>query len=117
MDLQWKKSFISKSIQYQRDIVPVYIEGKNSKKFYNIAYWRKKLGLKANIEMFYLVDEMYKQKGKNITFVFGEPIPWQTFNDGQPHEIWADKVKQHVYSLHSGDESKRIKVGEVQSNF
>jgi 1-acyl-sn-glycerol-3-phosphate acyltransferase len=117
MDLQWKKSFISKSIQYQRDIVPVYIEGKNSKKFYNIAYWRKKLGLKANIEMFYLVDEMYKQKGKNITFVFGEPIPWQTFNDGQPHEIWADKVKQHVYSLHSGDESKRIKVGEVQSTM
>ncbi|HEY6915867.1 MAG TPA: 1-acyl-sn-glycerol-3-phosphate acyltransferase, partial [Paludibacter sp.] len=30
MDLDWKKSFISKAIQYQRDVVPLYFEGRNS---------------------------------------------------------------------------------------
>lgn len=107
-DLVWKKSFISKAIQYQKNIVPVYIEGSNSKFFYNLAYWRKKLGIKANIEMFYLVDEMYKQKGKTITFTFGEPISWETFTKDRPAEYWSAKVKQHVYALSKGDRSKML---------
>jgi putative hemolysin len=108
MDLQWKKSFITKAIQYQKDIVPVYIGGKNSRKFYNLAYWRKKLGIRANIEMFFLVDEMYKQRGKTINFIFGKAISWQTFDNGEPPEVWAERVKQHVYALNSGDKDKLI---------
>lgn len=107
-DLIWRRSFIQKSIQHQKDVVPVYIEGKNSNFFYNLAYWRKKIGINANIEMFYLVDEMYRQKGKTITFNFGKPISWQTFTSDFPPEYWAEKVKQHVYALHSGDESKML---------
>jgi 1-acyl-sn-glycerol-3-phosphate acyltransferase len=108
MDLQWKKSFITKAVQYQKDIIPVFIGGKNSRKFYNLAYWRKKFGIKANIEMFFLVDEMYKQRGKTINFIFGKAISWQTFDNGEPPEVWAERVKKHVYALNTGDEENLI---------
>lgn len=109
-DLVWKKSFIAKAVQYQKDIVPVYIDSRNSNFFYNLAYWRKKIGIKANIEMFYLVDEMYRHRGKTITFTFGEPIAWTTFTKDHSNEYWADRVKQHTYALHSGDKSKLLPV-------
>ncbi len=107
-DLDWKKSFITKAVQYQKNIVPVFIEGRNSNFFYNLAYWRKKIGIKANIEMFFLVDEMFKQKGKTLTFTFGRPISWKTFTPDHRDEYWAEKVKQHVYALQSGDKSKLL---------
>ncbi len=107
-DLVWKKSFISKAIQYRKNVVPVYIDGNNSKFFYNLAYWRKKIGIKANIEMFYLVDEMYKQRGKTLTFTFGEAISWETFTKDKPAEYWSERVKQHVYALKTGDQSKML---------
>ena len=108
MDLMWRKSFITKAIQYHKNVVPVYIDGHNSKFFYNLAYWRKKIGIKANLEMFYLVDEMYRQKGKTISFIFGEPISWETFTRDKPAEYWAGRVKEHVYALKSGDKSKML---------
>jgi hypothetical protein len=89
-------------------VIPVYIDGHNSKFFYNLAYWRKKIGIKANLEMFYLADEMYKQKGKTITFIFGEPVSWETFTKDHPAEYWSEKVKQHVYALKSGDKTKML---------
>lgn len=107
-DLVWRKSFITKAIQYKKNVVPVYIDGNNSTFFYNLAYWRKKIGIKANLEMFYLVDEMYKQKGKTITFIFGAPISWETFSKDMPAEYWSERVKQHVYALKSGDKTKML---------
>ncbi len=107
-DLIWKKSFIVKAIQYQKNIVPVFIDGNNSSFFYNLAYWRKKIGIKANIEMFFLVDEMYKQKGKTITFTFGEPISWKLFTTDKSASYWSAKVKQHVYALKSGNLSNML---------
>jgi len=107
-DLVWRKSFITKAIQYKKNIVPVFIDGHNSKRFYNLAYWRKKIGIKANVEMFYLPDEMYRQKGKTITFIFGEPISWETFTKDKPAEYWSEKVKEHVYALKSGDKTKML---------
>ena len=53
-DLQWRKTFISKARKYSTKIFPVYVEGFNSKKFYKVAYWRQKLRLKINLEMFLL---------------------------------------------------------------
>lgn len=107
-DLVWKKSFITKAIQYQKNVVPVFIEGRNSNFFYNLAYWREKLGIKANIEMFYLPDEMYKQRGKTITFTFGEPVSWKTFTKDKPAEYWAERMKKHTYALQSGKESQML---------
>ncbi|NWJ49628.1 MAG: 1-acyl-sn-glycerol-3-phosphate acyltransferase [Bacteroidetes bacterium] len=98
-DLEWKKTFVTKSRYYKRAIVPVHVTGRNSNWFYNLANWRKRLGIKLNIEMLYLVDEMFKQKDKNIHIIFGKPIPWATFDKRFKDIEWADKIKAHVYQL------------------
>ncbi|MFH2096289.1 MAG: 1-acyl-sn-glycerol-3-phosphate acyltransferase [Bacteroidota bacterium] len=98
-DPEWKKSFIVKAVKHQRDIIPVHIEGKNSRFFYSVARIRSFFGIKANIEMFYLPNEMYKQKGKIITLTFGKPLSHKTFDNSRtPHE-WALYVRNIVYSM------------------
>jgi putative hemolysin len=98
-DLEWKKSFITKTRASQRDIIPTYIEGRNSNWFYNLARVRTKLGIKANIEMLYLVDEMFRQNNQDIFITFGSPIPYSIFDRRYTDLDWAQKLKQHVYSL------------------
>lgn len=98
-DVEWKKTFISKSVEYKRDVIPVYFSGKNSEKFYNIARWCKKLNLKFNIAMLFLSDEMFKNAGSSFTVTFGEPIPWQTFDNSKSASEWAQWVKNKVYEL------------------
>jgi putative hemolysin len=107
-DLVWKKSFVTKAIQYQKDIVPVFIEGKNSNFFYRLARFREMIGIKANVEMFYLPNEMYKQRGKTLTFTFGEPISWKLFTKDKSAEYWAERLKRHTYALHSGNKKDLI---------
>lgn len=98
-DLSWKKSFISRAKKYRKNIVPVFIDGKNSNFFYNLSLWRKRFGIKTNLEMVYLVDEFYKQKNKTITLIFGKEIPFETFDLRFSDGEWAQKVKQHVYNM------------------
>lgn len=98
-DLPWKKTFISKSIEYQRDVIPVRFTGKNSEKFYNIANICKKFHIKFNLAMLFLVDEMYKNRGKKMTITFGKPIPWQTFDKSKTPAQWAQWVQDQVYQL------------------
>jgi len=99
IDLEWKKNFISKAIQYERDVIPIYFEGKNSNFFYNTARLRKFLGIKFNVEMMYLADEMFKQKGSKFTIRIGKPIPWQTFDKSKSQSEWAEWVKALVYEM------------------
>ena len=98
-DIEWKKSFIQKAVEYQRDVVPVFFDGKNSNFFYRIARLRKALGIRMNYEMIYLPDEMFKSKHKTFHIYFGHPIPWQTFTDGRKPVEWAQEVKELVYNL------------------
>ncbi|MFC3414854.1 1-acyl-sn-glycerol-3-phosphate acyltransferase [Algoriphagus hitonicola] len=98
-DLVWKKSFIAKAKKYQKDILPCFVEGQNSKFFYNLASWRKKLGVKANIEMFFLVDEMYRQTGSKVTIHIGQPIVPQQLDSSKSDIEWAAFVKEKVYEL------------------
>jgi 1-acyl-sn-glycerol-3-phosphate acyltransferase len=98
-DLIWKKTFITKAIQYKRDIVPLQFVGLNSSFFYNLGYIRTKMGIKANIEMLYLVDELYKQRNKTFTIKIGKPIPWKTFDSSKSSLQWANWVKDIVYDL------------------
>lgn len=98
-DLDWKKSFISKAVKYQRDIVPLHFIGCNSKFFYNLAYYRQKLGIKANVEMLYLVDELFRNRDNVFIARFGAPIPWQTFTKEKSEAQWAEYVKDIVYKL------------------
>ncbi len=99
IDLEWKKSFISKSIQHKRDIVPVYFGGRNSNFFYNLSNIRKALGIKTNIELFFLADEMYRQKNKTVFVKFGKPLSFKTFGKDKNHQEWAKWVKDKVYAL------------------
>jgi len=98
-DLEWKKTFIRKSRDYDRDIIPTYIEGSNSSFFYRLANLRALLGIKMNLEMLYLADEMFKQRGKEIKIIFGKPIPYQTFDRSKKDIEWADIVKKQVYTI------------------
>jgi putative hemolysin len=98
-DLEWKKSFVAKAIQYNKPILPLYVDGKNSDFFYNFALWRKKLGIKANIEMFFLPDEMFSLKNKNIKLKFGKLIMPETLDKSKTHQQWAHVIKEVVYNL------------------
>jgi putative hemolysin len=98
-DLMWRKSFVVKAKKYNRPIVPIFIEGRNSSWFYNLAHWRQRIGIKANIEMLYLMDEMYFQNGKSIVITFGKPISASQLTDEFSEGEWADKIKEHVYAL------------------
>jgi putative hemolysin len=99
VDLEWKKTFVVKARESQRDIVPLYFDGLNSKWFYRIERWRSRLGIKFNIAMLYLADEMYKNRHKTFRIVIGKPIPWQTFDKSKSHAEWAEHVKGIVYNL------------------
>ncbi|MDR0659101.1 MAG: 1-acyl-sn-glycerol-3-phosphate acyltransferase [Mediterranea sp.] len=98
-DLKWSKTFVAKSIRHQREVVPVYFEGRNSDFFYNLANLCKALGIKFNMAMLYLVDEMFKNRHKTFTVIFGKPIPWQTFDKSKTPAQWAEYVKEEVYKL------------------
>ena len=98
-DLQWKSSFVKKAIASQRDIVPVYVSGRNSNFFYNLARFRKFIGLKINIEMVFLPDELFRAKTKKIVIKFGTPIPWQSLQDGRSLNEWVDIIRQKSYEM------------------
>lgn len=99
-DLEWKHSFIRHAVQTRRDVVPVFFDAMNSRFFYNLAYWRKLLGIKLNIEMLYLADEMYRMQGTHFRAYVGKPIPYTTFDNSRSPQQWAQYVKQQVYGLH-----------------
>lgn len=98
-DLPWNKAFITKSVQHQRDVVPIYFSGRNSNKFYTIANVCKMLGLKFNLAMLYLVDELFKNQHKTFEVHIGRPIPWQTFDRSRTPAQWAAYVQDIVYKL------------------
>jgi len=98
-DLEWKTTFIKKAKKYRRDIIPVYIDGRNSNWFYNLANWRKRLGIKSNIEMLYLVDEMIRQLNKTISLKVGDTIPYTMFDRSKSETEWAAWVREKVYAL------------------
>lgn len=96
-DLEWQKNFIQRAKEYKRDIVPIYFEGRNSRFFYTLALLRKWLHIKLNIEMLYLVDEMYGAHGKHFKVHVLPPIPYTTFDIPPTPKAWAQYVKSIVY--------------------
>ena len=98
-DLPWQKTFITKSVETQRDIVPIRFNGRNSDFFYRIANVGKRLGLKFNIAVLYLVDELDKNRGKTFDVIIGKPIPYSTFDKSRKPQEWAEYVEVIVYKL------------------
>ncbi len=98
-DLEWMKNFVMKAVEYKRDIIPVHFEGRNSNFFYNFANIRKATGMKFNIELIYLPDEMYKNINQTFTVTFGNPIPFESLDKSKTPTQWAQHIKEIVYSL------------------
>lgn len=103
-DPEWKKNFIAKAVQHKRDIIPVHVSGRCTDFFYRLANLRKILGIKSNIEMFYLPDETYKHRGEHIRIIFGEPISWEMIDKRMNYAEWAGEIQEHVYALPASPE-------------
>lgn len=98
-DIEWSKAFIKKSRDTGRDIIPIHFEGENSKRFYRIASWQKKLGLKFNIAMMLLPDEMYRSAGRKYKVTFGKPISISSLDKSKSDHEWAQEIRRKVYEL------------------
>jgi putative hemolysin len=98
-DFTWKKHFIAKAIEYQRDVIPIHVSGHNSNFFYRLANFRTFLRLKWNLEMFYLADETFSHKNQKFTITFGKPISYKHFDNSKTLDQWASEVRQMVYRL------------------
>ena len=98
-DLEWKKNFIKQARKYNRDIVPIYFGGQNSKFFYRLAKIRKALGIKFNIEMIFLPDEMFKQKNSIFDVIIGKPIPISSIDTSKNLQQWCEEIREKCYEL------------------
>ncbi|NOZ34100.1 MAG: glycerol acyltransferase [Chlorobi bacterium] len=98
-DLIWQKSVVRQAIKHKRDIIPVYISGNLSNKYYYFANIRKALGIKSNLEMFLLPQELTKQRNAVYKIKIGKPISYKELNSKFKEYDWAQKIKIHVYKL------------------
>ena len=98
-DLPWKKTFVTKSVETQRDVIPIHFGGRNSNFFYRLSNFSDKYIKKVNVAMLFLVDEMYKNRGNTFPVKIGKPIPWQTFDKSKTPAQWAEYVSSLVNSL------------------
>ena len=102
-DITWQKTFISKSVQHHRDVIPVQISGRNSNLFYIIANMRKFLRIKLALEIILLPREMMKQRNSSIRLTFGKPISHHTLAELYNNNDGAQKIKSIVYNLQKPD--------------
>jgi putative hemolysin len=98
-DPVWQKTFVTKAIQYKRDIIPVHIGGRNSNLFYFVASLRKRLGIKMFIESAMLPREMMNQRNSTVTLTIGKAIPWHSLTTGLSQTTWAQHIREIVYDL------------------
>jgi len=101
-DLEWKKTFVTKAIQHEREVVPIYISGNLSNFFYRLSNIRKFFKIKSNIEMLYLADETFRFRDHSFTLTFGKPISYKIFSKEYSHQNWAMKIREHIYKIPQG---------------
>ena len=102
-EMPWKKMFVTQARKYERDVVPVHISGHNSRWYFFLSWLSRTLGLKFNIGMLYLVDELFNKKGQEFVITFGNPVPYTTFDKTKTDLQWADEIKNRVKQLSEGN--------------
>jgi len=102
-DADWKKTFLTRAIKHQRDLIPIHVEGRVSNFFYNLASIRKFFGIKTNFEMFFLSDETFKYENGSLTIRFGKPLSYKIFDKRQSTDQWVNLLKEHVYIIGEKD--------------
>ena len=98
-DTPWRPNFLKKAYASHRKIVPIFVEGRLSNFFYNLSRLRKALGVKANIEMLWLVDEMLSQKGQHFRIIVGDPIEVESLREVGSHAEQVLEVRKACYAL------------------
>ena len=98
-DFEWKKMFVAKARQYQRNIVPIYCSGQSSEFFLKFSNFRKKLGIKTSIELILFPREMFKYEGKSIDITIGRPISYQSLTTDISDKKHAENIRRLVYEL------------------
>ena len=98
-DLPWRSNFVKRAAASGRRIVPVFVEGELSDFFYRLSNFRTKIGIRFNIEMLYLPDEMFSQKGKHFRILVGDPIPVAELQRYGGLRDQAEFVRKKAYFL------------------
>jgi 1-acyl-sn-glycerol-3-phosphate acyltransferase len=101
-DLEWKKTFVLLSKKHDMPIVPIHINGELSKFFYRLSKIRSAVGIKANIEMLYLADEMFAQRNKKMIITIGKALPPSHFTTDKTDRDWAAEIRNDLY-LHANN--------------
>ena len=60
---------------------------------------RQKVGLKANLEMLYLPDEMFAQRNQTVTIRVGKRISYSCFDKSRSEREWAAELRSIVYKM------------------
>jgi len=107
-DPEWHKSFVSKAIETKRYVVPTFITGVNTPKFYRISRIRKFFRIKMPVEVLCLPREMLNKKGSTIDLIFGEPIAYNYFDASKRHHEWAQHVRAMVYDMGKSFEASHL---------
>ncbi len=98
-DLEWKRTFIFKAREHNSPIVPIHISGGLSDFFYRLSNFREGIGVKANLEMLYLINEQFKLEAIPIHITIGKPILPKKFDKNKTDTELAQEVKNEVYKL------------------
>lgn len=96
-DTEWKPRFVRDAVRYDRRIVPVYVDGTLSKRFYALYRCRRVIGLKTNIELLLLVDEMFRLGNSNLKIVIGQPVDASSLHGDASTK--CRYVREAVYAL------------------
>lgn len=98
-DLEWKKTFVFLSARYNNPIIPIHIDGKLSNFFYRLSNMRTFFGVKVNVEMLYLANELFKQRNVKMKLKVGKPIYPEQIDSSKTHKEWAQWIREEVYKL------------------
>ena len=99
-DPSWSKGFLNFAEHSNAPILPILVDGKNSKIFYTMSVINK------TFSTLLLSHEMFKNQSKNINIKVGEIIPNENIiPNGLTKKYIVNLYKKHLYALKKGKKS------------
>lgn len=97
VDGKWHKGFLKFAKRTKSPILPILVDGKNSKTFYTLSILNK------TFSTLLLSDEMFKKKDKQISLKIGQIIPNENIVPiGLNEDYIVSLYKKHLYALKKG---------------
>lgn len=96
-DKTWSPEIIKAIRQYNANVLPVFINSKNSFFFYLLS------SIKQTISMLFLPREILKKRSKSINITIGNPLPPSSFkSEAISDSSYAKLLQKHVYRIGRG---------------